>query len=70
MDPTEVKEVNEFYTPTQLAEKLAVSRKAVTNWTQARRLPGMCRCGHSWRYERRAIDRALRSGELLLKKAE
>jgi excisionase family DNA binding protein len=57
----------EFYTPAELAAKLDVSRKCVTNWTQARRLPGMVKCGHLWRYERRAVDRALRSGNLLLK---
>jgi excisionase family DNA binding protein len=57
----------EFMTPAELAQRLNVSQKSVTNWTQARRLPGMVKIGRVWRYERRAIERNLRAGILLLK---
>jgi excisionase family DNA binding protein len=57
----------EYMTPAELAQRLNVSQKSVTNWTQARRLPGMVKIGRVWRYERRAIERNLRAGSLLLK---
>ena len=57
----------EYLTPRQLAVKVNVSLKAVTKWTQARRLPA-CQMGRVWRYPAREIERRLLSGKLLFDK--
>lgn len=56
----------EYLTPEQLAEKLNVSRKTVTKWTQARRVPGQTKLGRIWRYSRFAIEKALVREQFLL----
>ena len=56
----------EYYKPRELAELLKVSVKTISNWTQSFRLPGQIKCGHLWRYRKDSIDKALRSGNLLL----
>ncbi len=55
-----------YYHPRELSIMLNVSIKTITKWTQARRVPGQIKCGGLWRYDRDAVDRARRSGVLLL----
>ncbi len=55
-----------YYNPAELAELLNFSLRTITRWTQDRRLPGQMKCGHAWRYEKIAIDRARRLGTLLM----
>jgi hypothetical protein len=57
----------EYLTGAQLAAKVNVSIKAVSKWTQARRLP-CCKMGRVWRYPVREIDKRLLSGSLLYDK--
>ena len=54
----------EFLNARQLAEKLNVSPKSVTNWTQARRLPAV-KMGRVWRYPKLEIEKRLLGGKLL-----
>jgi excisionase family DNA binding protein len=59
----------EYLTARQLAGKVNVSLKAVTKWTQARRLPA-CKMGRVWRYPAREIEKRLLSGSLLYDKRQ
>lgn len=68
MDETTAAEP-EYLTPRQLAGKVNVSLKAVTKWTQARRLPA-CKMGRVWRYPAREIEKRLLSGSLLYDKRQ
>jgi predicted DNA-binding transcriptional regulator AlpA len=54
------------YSPRELAQRCGVSLKAITNWTQSRRIPGQVKIGHAWRYDRQAVERAMRSGNFLM----
>ena len=58
---------SDFYSPRQLAVKCNVSIKAVTNWTQDRRLPCV-KMGRVWRYPIIEIEKRLLNGNLLFNK--
>lgn len=57
----------EYLSPHQLARKLNVSQKSITNWTQNRRLPAV-KMGRVWRYPRLEIEKRLLNGRLLTEK--
>jgi hypothetical protein len=52
----------------ELAKFLNVSLKFVEKYTALRRIPGQTKVGRVWRYDLRAIEKKLLSGELLLSK--
>jgi hypothetical protein len=56
----------EYLSPKELAAKLHVSLKSITNWTQARRIPGQIKIGGIWRYSVLEIEKALFAGQFLL----
>ena len=59
---------SDFLTPRELADKIKMSVKWVTNQTQARRIPGQTKMGRLWRYRLTEIEKRLLSGELLNEK--
>ena len=59
---------SDFLTPRELADKLGMSLKWVTNQTQARRVPGQIKMGHSWRYKSSEVEKRLLSEQFLLEK--
>ena len=54
----------EYLTPRELAYKLNVSIKFITNCTQARKMPGQVKMGRLWRYNQKDVNIALLSGSL------
>lgn len=55
----------EFLKPDEIAAMFQMSLKAISKWTQDRRIPGQCKVGGRWRYRRIDIEKALIRGELL-----
>jgi excisionase family DNA binding protein len=47
-----------WYTVTEVAEKLSVSRWTITNWLKSRRLKGI-KIGKAWRVKESDLDRFL-----------
>ncbi len=39
----------EYLTPQELASKLGMALKTITNWTQSKRVPGSVKIGGRWR---------------------
>lgn len=60
----EGKEESDFLTAEQLATKLNVSKKSITKWTLARRLPRV-KMGKATRYYRPEIEKRIKNGSLL-----
>lgn len=56
----------EYYSRDDLAIKLNVSKKTIERWTQARRIPGQCKTGGTWRYRKIDVEKRLLSGNFLL----
>lgn len=57
-----------YYKSQDLAVMFNFSMKAISRFAMDHRLPGMLKIGHEWRYDKRAVDAARRSGCLLLPK--
>lgn len=58
----------ELLTAKELAEFLSMSPKFVQKHISTKRLPGMVRCGRSWRFRKSEVQKRLLCGQLLLEK--
>ncbi len=61
----------EYLSPKELASKLGMALKTITNWTQLKRIPGSVKIGGRWRYHLPTVEKRLLSGKnFLIDKAE